>query len=177
MGSIDGLKEQVEELKQRLKGPSSQHGAEFGELKSRLASIKASLESKQGEITRLTGEKERFVAEVQRLSSENDQLRKMLGEVLSVIGSRPADGSTDFLREFLAETDSLVKAAGGGSGDSQAAGQAIAVPAQPESAGGEVGPAGPQEAAQPGPASQDDGEDDEDSPALRRIMRRGRRAV
>ena len=46
MGSIDGLKEQVEELKQRLNAPGAQQAAEPNELKARLASIKTNLETK-----------------------------------------------------------------------------------------------------------------------------------
>lgn len=193
MGSIDGLKEQVEELKQRLNDPGKQAGAEAGELKTRLASIKASLEGKQQEITRLTAEKERLTADVQRASSENDQLRKMLGEVLAVIGGQSSDNSANILREFLAETDPLIKPVTNGAKDAQSSGrpadQAMSGPARTDSvqagagepgsgpSGGAPGTADPQVAIQLGSDVPGEGAEEEESPALRRIMRRGRRAV
>ena len=125
MGSIDGFREQVEELKQRLNEQGSQKTPESGELKTRLASIKASLESKQGEIDRLSAEKEKLAAEremlaaerekisteKQQLSADNDQLRKLLKEVLSALDGQPADASSNILSEFLAETDPLIRPA------------------------------------------------------------------
>jgi len=121
MGSIDGLKEQVEELKQRLNDPGPQKASKPDELKTRLASIKASLESKQGEITELLAEKQRFAAEIKRLaaenkrfaadqerlaaerqqlSAENDQLRKMLKDVLTALDGQLADASTNIISEL-----------------------------------------------------------------------------
>jgi predicted nuclease with TOPRIM domain len=212
MGSIDGLKEQVEELKQRLNAPDGPPGANTGELKTRLATIKASLEGKQQEIARLTAEKERltaekqrltaekeqfatekqkFAAEMQRASSENEQLRRMLGDVLAVIDGQSVDSSTKILREFLAETDPLIKPASNGVKDAGAAGQgadqAATAPgrAAPTQAGGrEHGAGSAGGAGKPDPdvaiplGSDVDVEDpeEEESPALRRIMRRGRRA-
>jgi DNA repair exonuclease SbcCD ATPase subunit len=193
MGSIDGLKEQVEELKQRLNDPGSQKASEPGELKTRLASIKASLESKQGEIVQLLAEKkrlaaenERIGAEKQQLSAENDQLRKMLKEVLSALDGQPADASTNILSEFLAETDPLVKTNGEGGESVIAAGPpadlATAGPAKAEKA--QSGPPGAaakaadkQTAKQQDPDSGGEEADEEESPALRRIMKRGRRAA
>ena len=192
MGSIDGLREQVEELKQRLNAPATAHGSEPGELKTRLATIKASLETKQNEITRLTAEKEQFAAEKQQLSAENDQLRKLLSEVLAVIDGQSADASTRILREFLAETDPLIKPAGGGPKHSGAAGQpanqAIAAPGKAGmvAAGAREQGAGPAGAAatmadapispRQGSEAESDGAEEEESPALRRIMKRGHRA-
>jgi len=219
MGSIDGLREQVEELKQRLNGPGEHQAAEPNELKARLASIKAGLEGKQNEIARLTAEKEQLLAakdqfaaemqqqlsakeqlaaekqqlaaEKQQLAAENDQLRKMLGEVLSVIDGRSTDDSASILREFIAETDPLIESAGDGSGNVIAAGppadHATANPGKTGSA--EAGPReqaarvaaavsdAPGDEAQPqdGPQSADKAAEEE-SPALRRIMKRGRRA-
>jgi len=197
MGSIDGLKEQVDELKQRLSNPGAQLGAQAGELKARLASIKTSLEGKQQEIARLTGEKEqlaaekqRLAAETQRASTENEQLRKMLGEVLAVIDGQSGDGSATLLREFLAETDALMKPIGNGVKEAQPAGQA---PAQAASSQGGTEPvqAGqqsqgtqasnsdkpdPQEPIQLGSDVKDDVPEEEESPALRRILKRGHRA-
>ena len=193
MGSIDGLKEQVEELKQRLNSPGAQSGPEAGELKTRLASIKANLEGKQQEIARLTAEKQRLAAEMQRVSAENEQLRRMLGDVLAVIDGQSADHSTQILRDFLAETDALVKSAGNGVKDgraaAQTAGQAAsdqgqAKPAQAAAKAQEAGPSAgdagkpdPEVAIQLGSAVQDEHGEEEESPALRRILKRGRRAV
>ena len=190
MGNIDGLREQVEELKQRLNDPESQQTAAPNELKTRLASIKASLESKQGEITQLSAEKqqlaaekEKFVAELQRLSAENDQLRKMLKDLLSTLDGRPADPATDILSEFLAETDPLINPKGNGGETVIAAGPpsgaATAAPAQAEAAGSNSH-GGPAEAADPQAAEQpeaNEAPDEEESPALRRIMKRGRRTA
>lgn len=204
MGNIDGLREQVEQLKQRLNEPESQQIAAPDELKTRLASIKKSLESKQGEIAQLSAEKQKlaaekdkfaaelqrqsadkdkFAAELQRLSAENDQLRKMLKDLLSALDSRPADSATSILSEFLAETDSLIEPNGQGGGTVIAAGPPAA--AQPGKAQG-ASSRSPHGAAQ-GPETQPGkqqaldtaGEepDEEESPALRRIMKRGRRAA
>lgn len=214
MGTIDGLREQVEELKQRLNDPGAQKASEPGELKTRLASIKASLESKQGEIAqlwtekkqltaekeqlatekeRLATEKEQLATEKQQLSAENDQLRKLLKEVLSAIDGQPADASTNILREFLAETDPLIKPNGDGSETVIAAGPpadlTAASPAKAETAEAGVrkqtgGPAGTapraadkENAPQQEPDADGEGVDEEESPALRRIMKRGRRAA
>ncbi len=193
MGSIDGLREQVEDLKQRLNDPGSRKASDPGELKSRLASIKASLESKQGEIAQLAAEKERLAAEKQQVSAENDQLREMLKEVLSAIDGQSADASTNILSEFLAETDPLIKPNGNGSETVIAAGPpadlASASPARTETAEAgareqAAGPAGDAPKAAGGknaplqePDSGGEGADEEESPALRRIMKRGRRAA
>jgi hypothetical protein len=188
MASIDGLRQQVEELKQRLNDPGRETDSGPDDLKARLATIKASLEGKQNEIARLTAEKERLAAEKERLaaeqqqvSAENDQLRKLLGEVLAVIDGKSAEGPTKILREFLAETDPLIKPADGGSRDAGAAsrptGQALTVPAKSETAA--AGAAGNTATAQTPTQQAPDGEgegDEEVSPALRRIMKRGHRA-
>ncbi len=207
MGSIDGLREQVEELKQRLNDPGSQNTPESGELKTRLASIKASLESKQGEIDQLSAEKRQLAAEqeklvaerekisteMQQLSAENDQLRKLLKEVLSALDGQPADASSNILSEFLAETDPLIKPNGAGPETVKAAGpaadRAAANSAEAETAEADArvqaaGPAGdaPKAAGQKNPPQQEpdsdgEGADEAESPALRRIMRRGHRAA
>ncbi len=214
MGSIDGLREQVEELKQRLKDPGSQNTPESGELKTRLASIKASLESKQGEIDQLSAEKRQLAAEKeklaaeremlaaerekistekQQLSADNDQLRKMLKDVLSALDGQPADASTKILSEFLAETDPLIKPNGAGPETVIAAGppadlaDASPAKAEPAEAGARKQAAGPagdapkaagqKNAPQQEPESDGEGADEEESPALRRIMRRGNRAA
>ena len=220
MGSIDGLREQVEELKQRLNDPGSQNTPESGELKTRLASIKASLESKQGEIDQLSAEKRQLAAdkeklaaekeklaaeremlaaerekistEKQQLSADNDQLRKMLKEVLSALDGQPADASTKILSEFLAETDPLIKPNGAGPETVIAAGppadladanQAEAETAEAGARKRAAGPAGDapkaagqKNAPQQEPESDGEGADEEESPALRRIMKRGHRA-
>lgn len=185
MGSIDGLRQQVEELKKRLNDSGRENGPGSDDLKARLATIKASLEGKQNEIARLTAEKERFAAEKERLaaeqqqlSAENEQLRRLLSEVLAVIDGKSAEGPTTILREFLAETDPLIKQADGGARDAGAASrptsQALTVPAKSETAA-----AGNTATAQASPQQTPDGEgedDEEVSPALRRIMKRGYRA-
>ena len=207
MGNIDGLREQVEQLKQRLNEPESQQIAAPDELKTRLASIKKSLESKQGEIAQLSAEKQKlaaekdkfaaelqrqsadkdkFAAELQRLSAENDQLRKMLKDLLSALDSRPADSATSILSEFLAETDSLIEPNGQGGGTVIAAGPpaaaAAAQPGKAESAGsppadGVAQAAESQAGKQRAPDTAGEEPDEEESPALRRIMKRGRRAA
>lgn len=195
MGSIDGLKEQVEELKQRLNNPSAQLGADAAELKTRLASIKSSLEGKQQEIAKLTAEKQRLAAEAQRAAAENEQLRKMLGEVMAVIDGRPSEGPAKLLSDFLAETDALVKPVGNGVKETPPAGQAAdqaasagrAVPAQagqqPQGAQGDQGAQGAggskpdsDVAIQLGSDVREESAEEEESPALRRILKRGRRA-
>lgn len=194
MGSIDGLKEQVEELKQRLNAPGAQQASEPNEVKARLASIKTNLETMQSEITRLTSEKEQLIsareqlaADKRQLKEENDQLCKMLGDVLSAIDGRSADASAKILREFIAETDSLIKPAGKTAESVIAAGPPTdhATEAGPREQAAKVAAAvsdSPGSEAQPQDGSQaDEAEaheeaDEEESPALRRIMKRGRRA-
>lgn len=202
MGSIDGLRQQVEDLKQRLGDAGSEHNSGSEDLKSRLAAIKATLEAKQKDVERLTAEKERLAAEnerlaaerehlaaeQQRLSAENDQLRKLLSDVLAVIDGPSGSGSTKIIREFLAETDPLVKSTGEAPKDggtaSPPADQDLAAPDEPAAASPEHGtppadlaaaPASAETWPQPGPDAAGEGADDE-SPALRRIMRRGHRA-
>lgn len=192
MGNIDGLKEQVEELKQRLNGAEAQPAAEPNELKARLASIKTSLESMQSENARLTSEKEQLIAareqlaaEKRQLGEENDQLRKMLGDVLAAIDGQSADASANILQEFIAETDPLIKPAGTTSDSVIAAGpppdhaagpreQAAKVAAAVSDAPGSE--AQPQSGPQAGDKETDEAAEEEESPALRRIMKRGRRA-
>ncbi|MDX1575593.1 MAG: hypothetical protein R3285_05340, partial [Kiloniellales bacterium] len=100
--------------------------------------------------------------------------------------SRPADSATTILSEFLAETDPLIDPNKKAGESVIAAGPpADAASAGPAKADG-IGPETPQSSAQgaaqqpdklqaAGPASEDPGE--EESPALRRIMKRGRRAA
>lgn len=218
MGNIDGLKAQVEELKQRFTRPDAQPSREAGELKSRLAHIKANLEGKRQEISRLVAEKERLAADLQRATAENDQLRKMLAEVLVVIDGQSSDDATVILREFLAETDPLIQMAGdgdgggGGGGEARAAGRPagpraanphteIADPEVLDRAGpahddapeqgarspggeagrgeasrGEAGRGAPQAAIPLGSDVHGDDARETDSPALRRILKRGNRA-
>jgi chromosome segregation ATPase len=197
MGSIDGLREQVEELKQRLNSPGVQLGADAEELKTRLASIKSNLEGKQQEIAKLTAEKQqlaaekqRLAAEAQRAAAENEQLRTLLGEVMAVIDGQSADGPAKLLREFLDETDSLVKPATNGVKEAQpaeqSADQAASAPgrAEPARAGqqpqGAQGAGGsrpdPDVAIELGSDVHDEAPEEEESPALRRILKRGRRA-
>ena len=232
MGNIDGLKAQVEELKQRLIKSDAQPSPEVGELKSRLAHIKANLEGKRQEIFRLVAENERLAADLQRATAENDQLRKMLAEVLVVIDGQSSDDATEILREFLAETDPLIQMTGDGDGDgdgdSDGGGEARAVgraagpraeiadpeAADPEAADpeasapdisdrtgpahddapeqgarspegevsrredsrGEAGRGAPQAAIPLGSDIHGDDLRETDSPALRRILKRGNRA-
>ena len=119
MGNINGLREQVEELKQRLNGAGAQSAAEPGELKARLASIKTSLESMHSEIAQLKSDKdqltaarEQLAADKRQLGEENEQLRKMLADVLAAIDGQSGDASANIVQEFIAETDPLIKPAG-----------------------------------------------------------------
>ncbi len=98
----------------------------------------------------------------------------MLKDLLTALDGRPADPATDILSQFLAETDQLINPKGNGGETVIAAGPPpnaeAAQPAKAEAA----------EAAEPQAAKQPEaGEapDEEESPALRRIMKRGRRAA
>lgn len=188
MGNIDALREQVEELKQRLNGPGAQPAAEPNELKARLASIKTSFESMQSEIARLTSEKEQLIAareqlaaDKKQLGEENDQLRKMLGDVLAALDGQSADASANILREFIAETDPLIKPAGTTSESVIAAGPPAEHAAGPREQAAKVAAAvseapGGETQPQSGPQTDEAKPEEEESPALRRIMKRGRRA-
>ena len=163
MASIDGLRQQVEELKQRLNDPASQTAAEPGELKSRLDSIKADLEGKQEQIVELSTEKQQLAAEKDRLQAENEQLRTLLNEVLSALNGQQADPSSQLLSEFLAETGPLVEPNRADPETVIAAGPPADLAPDPAAA-----PEAPEDAAEA---------EEEESPALRRIMRRSRRAA
>lgn len=203
MGNIDGLKEQVEELKQRLNASGAQQASEPNELKAQLASIKTNLENMQSEIARLMSENEQLIsareqlaADKRQLREENDQLGKMLGDVLSAIDGRSADASANILREFIAETDSLIKPAGKTAGSVIAAGppadqatggdgKARAAEAGPREQAAKVAAAvsdapgseaQPQNGSQAGDKEAHEEAEEEESPALRRIMKRGHRA-
>lgn len=197
MGNIDGLKAQVEELKQRFTQSDTQPGPEAEELKSRLASIKANLEGKRQEISRLVAENERLAADLQRATAESDQLRKMLAEVLAVIDGQSSNDATMILREFLAETDPLIQMAGDGANEARAQERPAGLRAEvsdpevphrsgpahddaPEQGarapGGEAGRGEPQAAIPLGSEVRDDDARETESPALRRILKRGHRA-
>jgi hypothetical protein len=140
----------------------------------------------------LAAEREKISTEKQQLSADNDQLRKMLKEVLSALDGQPADASTKILSEFLAETDPLIKPNGAGPETVIAAGppadlaDANQAKAETVEAGARkraAGPAGdaPKAAGQKNAPQQEpeldgEGADEEESPALRRIMKRGHRA-
>jgi hypothetical protein len=159
MGNVDGLKLQVEEMKQRLCASDAQHPTETGEFKDRLAKIKATLQGKQ--------------AEIERLAAENGQLRGMLKEVLSAIDEHQSKTSGDILRTFYAETAVLVEPAK--AADTRD-GEAPQTKAEPASQSQQSQPAHPQQDQPATPATQgEEAGDFEDSPALRRIMKRGRK--
>ena len=159
MGNVDGLKVQVEEMKQRLCASDAQHPTETGEFKDRLASIKDTLQGKQDEIA--------------RLAAENTQLRGMLKEVLSAIDEHQSKASENVLRAFYAETAALVEPA---KATNARNGEAARTKAEPASQSQQNQPAHLQQSQQAMPAVQDeDGADFADSPALRRIMKRGRK--
>ena len=104
MGNVDGLKVQVEEMKQRLCASDAQQPTETGEFKDRLASIKATLQGKQNEIERLAAENKQLQGkqdEIERLAAENKQLQGMLKEVLSAIDEHQSKTSGDILRASL----------------------------------------------------------------------------
>ncbi len=159
MGNVDGLKVQVEELKQRLCASDAQHPTETGEFKDRLASIKATLQGKQDEIA--------------RLAAENTQLRGMLKEVLSAIDEHQSKASENVLRAFYAETAALVEPA---KATNARNGEAARTKAEPASQSQQNQPAHLQQSQPATPAVQDEDDADfADSPALRRIMKRGRK--
>ncbi len=159
MGNVDGLKVQVEELKQRLCASDAQHPTETGEFKDRLASIKDTLQGKQDEIA--------------RLAAENTQLRGMLKEVLSAIDEHQSKASENVLRAFYAETAALVEPA---KATNARNGEAARTKAEPASQSQQNQPAHLQQSQPATPAVQDEDDADfADSPALRRIMKRGRK--
>ena len=183
MGNVDGLKVQVEEMKQRLCASDAQQPTETGEVKDRLASIKAILQGKQNEIERLATENKQLHGkqdEIERLAAENKQLHGMLKEVLSAIDEHQSKTSGDILRAFYAETAALIEPAKAATARN---GQAARTKAETASQSQQNQPVHPQMSQQPHaqqgqpatPAVQgEDGADFEDSPALRRIMKRGR---
>jgi predicted nuclease with TOPRIM domain len=176
MGNVDGLKVQVEEMKQRLCASDAEHPTETGEFKDRLASIKATLQTKQDEIDRLAVENKQLQGkqdEIDRLAAENKQLHGMLKEVLSAIDEHQSKASGDMLRAFYTETAVLVEPAK----DAEARnGEAAQSKAEPVSIIQQKQTARPQQDQPATPAAQDeDGDDFEGSPALRRIMKRSRK--
>ena len=159
MGNVDGLKVQVEELKQRLCASDAQPPTDTGEFKDRLRSIKATLQGKQDEIA--------------RLAAENTQLRGMLKEVLSAIDEHQSKASENVLRAFYAETAALVEPA---KATNARNGEAARTKAEPASQSQQNQPAHLQQSQPATPAVQDEDDADfADSPALRRIMKRGRK--
>ncbi len=159
MGNVDGLKVQVEEMKRLLCASDAQHPTETGEFKDRLASIKATLQGKQDEIA--------------RLAAENTQLRGMLKEVLSAIDEHQSKASENVLRAFYAETAALVEPA---KATNARNGEAARTKAEPASQSQQNQPAHLQQSQPATPAVQDEDDADfADSPALRRIMKRGRK--
>lgn len=95
MSNLDELRLQVDELKQRLGASDAQQQTEAGELKTWLASIKASVQGKQDEIDRLT--------------AENEQLRRMLAEAVSAINEHHAQAPGNVLRDIHAEMAALIE--------------------------------------------------------------------
>ncbi len=176
MGNVDGLKVRVEEMKQRLCASVAQHPTETGEFKDRLASIKATLQGKQDEIARLAAENTQLRGkreEIEQLAAENKQLRGMLKEVLSAIDEHQSKASGDILRAFYTETAALVEPAKAADARN---GEAAGTKAEPASQSQPNQPAHLQQSQPATPAVQDeDGADFADSPALRRIMKRGRK--
>ncbi len=176
MGNVDGLKVQVEELKQRLCASDAQHPTETGEFKDRLASIKATLQGKQDEIARLAAENTQLRGkqdEIARLAAENTQLRGMLKEVLSAIDEHQSKASENVLRAFYAETAALVEPA---KATNARNGEAARTKTEPASQSQQNQPAHLQQSQPATPAVQDEDDADfADSPALRRIMKRGRK--
>ena len=165
MSNLDALKTQVDEMKERLGTSDAQRDSEAGEFKTLLASIKTNLQTKQ--------------AEIERLTAENEQLRKMLSDALATVGEHQVQATGNVLRDLHTELAALVEQIGA-DGPENVPDEA-ASPSEPDRAS-EASRDQPEPTAGPAPAasaatddSADDADDDvEDSPALRRIMHRGR---
>lgn len=190
MTELGDLRAQVDELKQRLSTSDNRQRSDAGQLREQLSAIKATVQSKQDKIDRLHADATRLQAEIDRLQNEvggkqgevdglaadNRQLRTMLEEVLSAVDSHSAKGSAEALNTFCVEMAALV-----GTGKTPAPGgdseqDVIVVPARPRQRGDEA-PAAPEGAPETGAkpdGPQDPFEEIEESPALRRILRRGR---
>lgn len=158
MENLDALRTQVDELKECLGTSDARQESEASEFKTLLASIKTNLQTKQ--------------AEIDRLVAENEQLRRMLDDALAAAQEYQVQSNGNVLRDLHAEMAALVEPIGvAGPEETPDEGRA-----EPES---RSGPDRPSEAEQDQPEPAAELETDaqvDDSPALRRIMHRGRGA-
>ena len=159
MSNINALRVQVDELKQRLCPSNNQAQIAAEDIKTLSASIKATVQRKQDEIDRLT--------------VENEQLRKMLGEALSAAYENHAWSAGNDLRDFYAEMGAFINS---GEPANAADGKEPPATAEPDSGAEQNQPAVPQQSRPAATTGQDEAlAAMEDSPALKRIMQRGRR--
>ena len=153
MSNLDALTVQVDELKQRLCPSDNQVQIAAGDIKTLSTSIKATVQRKQDEIDRLT--------------VENEQLRRMLGEAVSAVNEHHAWSAGNELRDFYAEMAAFIDP---GESANAADGKEPAATAEHKQ------PAVPQQSRPAATTGQDEAlAAMKDSPALRRIMQRGRR--
>ena len=159
MSNIDALKVQVDELKQRLGPSDNQVQIAAGDMKTLSVSIKATMQRKQDEIDRLT--------------VENEQLRKMLSEALSVANEHHAWPGGNDLRDFYAEMAAFIDP---DESANAADGKEAPATAGPDSGAEQKRPAVPQQSRPVATTQRDEAlAAMEDSPALKRIMQRGQR--
>ncbi len=159
MSKLDALRVQVDELKQRLGPSDNQVQIAAGDIKTLSASIKATVQRKQDEIDRLT--------------IENEQLRKILGEALSAANEHHAWTAGNDLHDFYAEMAAFIDP---DESATAADGKEAPATAAPESGAEQKQPAVPQQSRPAATTGQDEAlAAMKDSPALRRIMQRGRR--
>ncbi len=157
MSDLDTLRVQVDELKQRLCPSDNQPQIAAEDIQTLSTSIKATMQCKQDEIDRLT--------------IENEQLRRMLGEAMSAANEYDAGAAENVLRDFYAEMVAFIDP---GEAANAADGKEPTQTAEPDTGTEQKQPAVPQQS--PPAATTEQDETLEDTPVLRRIMRRGQRA-
>ncbi len=157
MSDLDALRVQVDELKQRLCPSDNRPQIAAEDIQTLSTSIKATMQCKQDEIDRLT--------------IENEQLLRMLGEALSAANEHDAGPAENVLRDFYAEMAAFIDP---GEAANAADGKEPTQTAEPDTGAEQKQPAVPQQS--PPAATTEQDETLEDSPLLRRIMKRGQRA-
>lgn len=197
MNESDEFRQQVEELKQRLGNTQVQHESQASVLTDRLTSIKASLRQKQEEINRLS-------AENQQLRIMLDEVIALLNTREDMSSGQMLNGFFDEIAEFIdGEENQAIPNIDISSPPEPSAWEREETPAEPEaavnlplepSAATEIKadtPPAPEEKAEaaprepkielsPEPAPEpkqeaEKAEEQEEVPALKRILKRGQR--
>ena len=192
MNESDEFRQQVEELKQRLGSTQAQHESQAGALTQRLTSIKASLRQKQEEITRLS-------AENQQLRIMLDEVIAMLNRREELESGAMVNGFFDEISELIEnEQSEAIPPLEISAPPQPSAWSSEEKPAEPESgpslpaepsAAAEIKPESPVKAApaeesetaaptvqaEAAPQDPEKEEEQEEVPALKRILKRGQR--